>query len=182
MSEPAEYVVVLLVEQALSDLDAQQVRSLHEAVEEPVVYHVLLPIDDAAARVEASLGSLSGGELLATPGLPMRDIDLDAVEEDCRDRSQAALAASVAALERAGATVADAVLLAGPPVDELAARATAVEAREAIVLTAPHVVADLLRLDWASKARRKLGIPVLHLLEHETFDEQAGSSEGNTGM
>ena len=47
--------------------DARQVRSLHEAIEDPVTYHVLLPLDDAAARVEASLGSLSGSELLAVP-------------------------------------------------------------------------------------------------------------------
>ena len=62
----ANYLVVLLVEQPLSDQDATQVRSLHETIEEPVRYHVLMPVDDAAARVEASLGSLSGGELLAS--------------------------------------------------------------------------------------------------------------------
>ena len=37
------YDVVLLVEQALSAADAQQVRSLHGEIEDPVVYHVLLP-------------------------------------------------------------------------------------------------------------------------------------------
>ena len=44
---------------------------------------------------------------------------------------------------------------------------------EAIVLTRPHVVAEFFHLDWTSQARRKLGVPVLHLLEHQNFDEQA---------
>ena len=48
------YDVVLLVEQALTAADAVQVRSLHAEIEDPVVYHVLIPLEDAAARVEAS--------------------------------------------------------------------------------------------------------------------------------
>ena len=34
----------------------------------------------------------------------------------------------------------------------------------------------------ASRARRRIGVPVLHLLERETFDEQAGGGEGVTGL
>lgn len=169
----ADYDVVLLVEQKLTSQDALQVRSLHEGLEDPVTYHVLLPLDDAAARVEASLGSLSGGELLASPGLPMADVDLEAVREDASVRSQEELTASVAALEAAGATVASSAVVTGSPVDELAAKVAAVDGREAIVLTEPHVVAEFFHLDWTSQARRKLGVPVLHLLEHQTFDEQA---------
>ena len=57
-----------------------------------------------------------------------------------------------------------------------------VGAAEVIVLTRPHVVAEFFHMDWTSRARRKLGVPVLHLLEHENFDEQAGSGEGITGL
>ena len=70
------YPVVLLVEQALSAADAAQVRSLHEELVEEgqqVSYHVLLPIHDAAARIEAAMGSLDGGEpcsFLARTGSP----------------------------------------------------------------------------------------------------------------
>ncbi|MCW2813130.1 MAG: hypothetical protein JWN84_585 [Nocardioides sp.] len=177
----ADYDVVLLVEQALSDLDARQVRSLHEGLDDPVTYHVLLPLDDAAARVEASLGSLSGSELLAAPQVPMEAVDLDAVREDCRERSNADLTTSVAALEAAGATVASSALVTGPPVDELVAKVKQVDGRETIILTRPHVVAELFRLDWTSKARRELDVPVLHLLEHETFDEQAAGPDGISG-
>ena len=119
----ADYDVVLLVEQMLTPQDAQQVRSLHDGLDDPVAYHLLLPLDDAAARVEASLGSLSGGELLASPGLPMADVDLEAVRADSRDRSRSELTASVAALEAAGATVASSTVVTGSPVEELAAKA-----------------------------------------------------------
>ena len=50
------------------------------------------------------------------------------------------------------------------------------------MLTAPHAVRDFLHVDWTSQARRALGIPCLHLLEHETFDEQAGGGEGVSGI
>ncbi len=171
--ESDTYVVVLLVEQQLTSLDAAQVRSLHESIEEPVVYHVLLPVEDAAARVEASLGSLSGGDLLASPAMPMGEIDIEAAEEQAHDRAENELVATVAALESAGATVGGSDLVRGHPTEELIAKVAAVGGREAIVLTRPHVVAEFFHVDWASRARRKLGVPVLHLLEHQTFDEQA---------
>ena len=52
------------------------------------------------------------------------------------------------------------------------------QAAEVIILTRPHVVAEFFHVDWTSRARRKIGVPVLHLLEHESFDEQAGGGEG----
>ena len=44
---------------------------------------------------------------------------------------------------------------------------------EVIILTEPHVVREFLHVDWTSRARRKLDVPTLHLLEHLTFEEQA---------
>ncbi|MBB6627077.1 hypothetical protein H5V45_07055 [Nocardioides sp. KIGAM211] len=181
MSETT-YDVVLLVEQALTAADAAQVRSLHDGIEEPVVYHVLLPLEDAAARIESAMGSLSSGEVLATPAMGMSDVDLDAVRQDCQERSDADLAATLAALRGAGAT-AEGRVVGEPPIDALAAEVTRVDAREAIILTRSHVVAEFFHVDWTSRARRKIGVPVLHLLEHETFDEQAGGTgEGVTGL
>ena len=68
------------------------------------------------------------------------------------------------------------------PIQALAKKVADVDAREAIILTRPHVVSEFFHLDWTSRARRKLGVPVLHLLEHETFDEQAGEGEGISGF
>ncbi|MEJ7832162.1 MAG: hypothetical protein WKF79_04555 [Nocardioides sp.] len=181
----ADYDVVLLIEQELSAADAAQVRTLHEGLDEPVTYHVLLPLEDAAARIEASMGSLSAGEMMAAPTGSMGslgEVDLEAVRKECEDRSRRELAATVAAMQAAGAILGSSVVVRDPPIDALAAKVTEVDGREAIILTRPHVVAEFFHLDWTSKARRKIGVPVLHLLEHENFDEQAGGGEGITGV
>ena len=80
-----------------------------------------------------------------------------------------------------GADVGSSDIVTEPPVDALARTVKEVDGREAIILTRPHVVAEFFHVDWTSKARRRLGVPVLHLLEHETFDEQAGGGEGLSG-
>ena len=175
------YDVVLLVEQALTPADAAQVLSLHEGLDEPVTYHVLLPMEDAAARIEASMGSLAAGDVMASPAMSMREVDLEAVRRDCQERSSRDLDATLAVLREAGATATGEVV-SQPPIDALASKVGSIDGREAIILTRPHVVAEFFHLDWTSRARRKIGVPVLHLLEHETFDEQAGGGEGITGV
>lgn len=176
------YDVVLLVEQALSQADAAQVRSLHAEIEDAVVYHVLLPLEDAAARIEASLGTLGAGDLMAAPALAMNDVDIEALRRECEESSSSELEQTLKALHAAGARATGKVT-SEPPVDALAALVGSVDAREAIILTRPHVVAEFFHVDWTSRARRKLGVPVLHLIEHENFDEQAsGQGEGVSGL
>jgi len=180
MSEsPSSYPVVLLIEQALSATDAARVRSLHEAIEDPVTYYVLLPVDDAAARVETAMGSLGSGEFLGSPALVINEVDVDAVQRDAQDRASKDLAATLAALRAAGATAEG--QLVEDPVHGLAAKVKQVDGREAIILTRPHLVSEFFHLDWTAQARRTIGVPVLHLIEHETFDEQAGEGEGIGG-
>src|ERR671910_211933 len=64
---PAEvstmYDVILLVEQELTEPDAQRVVELHEQLPEQVKYHLVIPCEDAAAKVETSLATLAGTEL-----------------------------------------------------------------------------------------------------------------------
>jgi hypothetical protein len=175
------YDVVLLVEQALSSQDATQVRSLHEGLDEQVAYHVILPMEDAAARIEASLSTLNGGEILGTPSLLVNEVDLDAVRKDCLDRATDELSDTLDALRTAGAT-AEGQVVDASPIEALKTKVAEVDGREAIILTRPHVVAEFFHVDWTSQARRKIGVPVLHLLEHENFDEQAGEGEGVSGL
>lgn len=175
------YDVVLLVEQPLSAQDARQVRGLHEDLEEHVRYHLLLPVEDAAARVESAMGSLAASEVLASPALVMNEEDLEDIQHELLDNARRDLSASIQKLVDAGAdAVGDIVSI--DPIDALAAKVQAVDGREAIILTRPHVVSEFFRMDWTSRARRKIGVPVLHLLEHENFDEQAGGGEGVTGL
>jgi hypothetical protein len=176
------YHVVLLVEQALTSADAAQVLSLHEGIDEQVTYHVLLPMEDAAARIEASMGSLAAGEVMASPAMAMREIDIEAVRKDCLERSTRDLEATLAALRAAGAVDPEGQIVSQPPIDALSSKVSQVDGREAIILTRSHVVAEFFHLDWTSKARRKIGVPCLHLLEHENFDEQAGGGEGIHGI
>ena len=164
------YDVVLLVEQALTPSDAAQVRALHvELDDDPtieVVYHVLMPMADAAAAVEASLGVIGGADLIAPPLTPSPD-EIDRLREEYREQAERDLATTREALVAAGATVGDAAVVTEAPVDALTAKVKESDGREAIILTRPHVVAEFFHVDWTSRARRKLGVPVLHLLEHE---------------
>jgi hypothetical protein len=177
----ADYDVVLLVEQALSDVDARQVRSLHEGLDEPVTYHVLLPVEDAAARIEAAMGSVTGHDLVPGPSIVVPAPDLAEIAKETKDQATSDLESTLAALKAVGAN-ARGQIVGDHPIDALAAKVAEIDGREAIILTRPHVVAEFFHVDWSSKARRKIGVPVLHLLEHENFDEQAGGGEGVTGV
>ena len=181
MTDFEKYNVVLLVEQALSAEDAEQVRSLHSGLEQPVSYFVLQPIEDAAAKVEAALGSLSAGEFAAAPMVVMNDVDLDEVRKDCAERSNQALDETVARLSETGAEVTGCVT-SKAPIEALTEAVKNRDAQEAIILTRPHLVAEFFHVDWTSRARRKLGVPVLHLLERETLADEAGKGEGISGV
>ncbi|WP_028659450.1 hypothetical protein [Nocardioides insulae] len=166
------YDVVLLIEQALTRADAERVWSLHQSVEGPVRYHVLIPMEDAAARVESAMGNLGGGDLMGAPAMQASEVDFDAVRNEARDYAQQELDDTLEhfkalEIEATGEIVID------PPIDRLKTKLEEVDGREAIILTRSHVVAEFFHVDWTSKARRKIGVPVLHLLEHENFDEQA---------
>ena len=180
MSE-STYDVVLLVEQPLSVQDASQVHGLHTDVADPVRYHVLLPVEDAAARVESAMGSIAASEVLASPALIMDSQDIEEVQRELLEQARSDTSVCIDRMAALGCDVLGEVVTADP-IDALALKVGEVNAAEAIILTRPHVVSEFFHLDWTSRARRKLGVPVLHLLEHETFDEQAGGGEGVTGM
>lgn len=178
------YDIVLLCEQALSTDDARQVTSLHAELRDEgqqVAYHVLLPVEDAAARVEAAMGSLAAGEVMASPAMVIGDIDLAQVRRECLERSEQDLASTLQRLAAAGGTATGRVVHEHP-VDALAEAVSKTDGREVIILTRPHVVQEFFHVDWTSRARRKLDVPVLHLLEHESFDEQSGGGEGVSGV
>ena len=176
------YTVVLLVEQALQRPTPRRCARCTRVSTSEVRYHVLLPAEDAAARVEAAMGALGTDTLTGAPAPPA-----DPQTEAARPRGERA-----GVLARPRTRPSRRCTTPGPrrrersstsdPIDALAATVSAVDGREAIILTRPHVVSEFFHLDWSSRARRKIGVPVLHLLEHENFDEQAGAGEGVTGL
>jgi hypothetical protein len=146
-----------------------------------VRYHVLVPVEDAATRVETAMGSLASGELMTSPAMMVPPRDVEGLQHELLETCRGDLKASLAALHAAGAqAVGDTVSI--DPVEALRDKVAEVDAREAIILTRPHVVAEFFHVDWTARARRKLQVPVLHLLEHENFDEQAGGGEGVSGV
>jgi hypothetical protein len=177
----SDYDVILLAEQPFTTTDATNVRSLHEDIEDPVFYHVMLPVEDASSRVESAMGSLATGEVLATPAVAVDDADLEGLRNELLDTCRAGVAATVRTIEAAGGR-ATGEPVTSDPIRALVAKVAEVDAREVIILTRPHVVSEFFHVDWTSRARRKLGVPVLHLLEHENFDEQAGDGEGISGF
>ncbi len=176
------YDVVLLVEGGLSSGDANRVHSLHDEIADQVVYHVLIPMDHSAERVEAAMGALSTGDPLSV-GIPPVDVDeLASLESEDRRKCEENLTRALTHLRATGAK-AEGRVVSGDVIDALGSAVRQIDTREVIVLTNPHVVAEFFHTDWTSKARRKLDVPVLHLVEHENFDQQSeGYGEGVTGL
>ena len=161
------YSVALLIERKLEAIDADQIIALHEGLSEPVTYHVLLPIETSAAIMSASLSSLGGGEIIpVTSG-----DDLAEVSAEIKRLGQDELDASVNLLRERGANVTG-QLTEEDPVDALLELVNDADAAEAIILTEPHVIAEFFHVDWTSRARRRLDVPTLHLLEHLPFSAQ----------
>jgi hypothetical protein len=167
-TDAERYDVVLLVEEKLSPQDAKLVRELHEGLDDQqVVYHLLLPMADAAAAVEASMTAIGSGDLVV-PAPNVAAEDIAALRDECRSDADKALAASMRALTDAGATAGTSHVIEESPIDALVSTVREVNGQEAIILTRPHLVAEFFHVDWTSRARRHLGVPVLHLLEHSS--------------
>jgi hypothetical protein len=165
------YDVVLLVEEELSVPDAERVVELYASVPDEVKFHLIIPCDDAKAKVQASLASIAGTEFY---GIKAERYSIQSDEEALkaqRDAQRAVEAQAAAALDRSIDRLrsfeqeADGLTTHSRPVDELVEQIKRLNAQEVVVLTRPHVVAELLHVDWSAQARRHLGVPVLHLLE-----------------
>jgi len=162
------YNVALLVERQLIDLDADQVLALHEGVDDDVTYHMLLPVDSSPAALGASMTAFGGAQFV-----PLEEpAAYTSIEEELRSQAQQELDASAALLADRGQAVTT-KLVEYDPIDALVEAVREHDCDEVIILTEPHVVREFLHLDWTSRARRKLNVPTLHLLEHMTFEQQA---------
>jgi len=174
------YDVVVLAEQALTMADAAEVVSLHEAIEEPRHYHVVIPCENAQVRIETALGALAASEVLAAPPVVHQEMDAEKAQETIDAHAHDAVTVSVAAIQASGHD-ASGEFSKDDPIDLVERVVADRGAGEVIVMTRHHVVQEFLHLDWTSKARRRLGVPVLHLIEHEDLDAESGTGQGITG-
>ncbi len=166
------YDVVILIEREMDASDAAEVVGLRDQNAEPTSYWVVLPVDDAAARVEASLGTIAANEPFGAAPILLPDLDLDAVRKEIIESSRTALEHSLQRLRAAGGQ-ADGEVTNTDPVDALAKSVVQHQAAEVIVLTRPHLVSEFFHVDWTSKARRRLGVPLLHLVEIGIDDDDS---------
>jgi hypothetical protein len=88
----------------------------------------------------------------------MRPVDRTEARADAAE----ALATSLEVLAGAGAQASGAIT-EDDPLPTLIAEVERRGAREVIIVTEPHAVEDTFHTDWASKARDRLGLPVLHM-------------------
>jgi hypothetical protein len=163
--EDRPYDICLLVEQSLSHVDAEEVTRLHQDWAFPVHYHVLMPAVDAGAHVEAALATLGTAEVMAAAPIDVLEADAQRAQEESAQRSAGQVAESVQVLAGLGVT-ADGEVVVGDPVERLTAAVAERGSDEVIIITRAHLLAETFHTDWTHRARKVLGVPILHLLSH----------------
>ncbi|WP_031075299.1 hypothetical protein [Streptomyces sp. NRRL S-118] len=159
------FTSVLMIEKPLSRVDVEFVTTLHG--DEEISFIVLMqPRGDQSAVLLRAIDDVAIGEIK------------EAVHEGeepegraARPPAQAALEHSLQALRDAGCQAVGQVV-EDHPLDKLRAVVEEARADEVIVLTAPHYVEEFFHRDWASRARHKVGVPVLKLFAH---NDEAGT-------
>lgn len=153
------FTSVLMIEKALTSADVEFLTTLHG--DEPVSFHVLLqPRGEQADRLLRAIDDVALGEIdeaVREGGTPEG--------QDAQSMGERALEVSLQALRTTGDT-ADGRLVEDHPLDALKAMVEEVGADEVIVLTDPHYVEEFFHRDWASRARHRVGVPVLKLFSH----------------
>ncbi len=156
---PEVFTSVLMIEKPLSSVDVEFVTTLHG--DEGVSFIVLMqPRGDQADALLRAIDDIALGEL--------KDAAKEGEElsaKDARRPVELALEHSVRALRAAGCEAVGQVV-EDHPLDKMKAVVEEAEADEVIVLTEPHYVEEFFHRDWASRARHKVGVPVLKLFAH----------------
>lgn len=153
------FTTVLMIEKALARADVELVTTLHG--EEQVSFVVLMQPRGDQDRLLRAVDDVALGHLEEAA----RENDVPEGEAAFPPAEQA-LAVSVDELRRAGA---DAVgeIVQKHPLDVLKTVVERTGADEVIVLTAPHFVEEFFHRDWTSRARHKVGVPVLKLFAQQ---------------
>ncbi|MFD0569772.1 indole-3-glycerol phosphate synthase [Kitasatospora gansuensis] len=151
------FKTVLMIEKALSDADVELVTTLHG--EEKVSFVVLMQPRGKQDELLRALDDVALGHL-----------DKAVHEHDETEHPTLAsesLEHSLRHLREAGAEAVG-ELVEEHPLDKLRAVVEATGADEVLVLTSPHFVEEFFHRDWASRARHKVGVPVLKLFASDS--------------
>lgn len=152
------FTSVLMIEKPLTPADVDFVTTLHG--DDQVSFVVLMQPRGAQDILLRAIDDVALGEFD------------DAVREgdepggsSAEVPAERALAHTLAALRAAGAEATGHVV-ERHPLDLLRSVVDETGADEVIVLTTPHFVEEFFHRDWASRARHKVGVPVLKLFSH----------------
>ncbi|MFE3824586.1 indole-3-glycerol phosphate synthase [Streptomyces sp. NPDC059092] len=148
-----------MIEKPLTPEDVEFVTTLHG--DEAVSFVVLMqPRGDQADVLLRAIDDVAIGEL--------RDATREGDQPEgteARQPAELALEHSLRALRAAGSEAVGQVV-EEHPLDLLKSVVEEATADEVIVLTEPHYVEEFFHRDWASRARHKVGVPVLKLFAH----------------
>lgn len=158
------FTSVLMIEQPLSPLDVEFVTTLHG--DDPVSFFVLMQPRGSKDRLLRAIDDIALGEL--EQAVQERE---EPEGQQALEPAERALNHSLAALRAAGGEARGEVVQRHP-LDTLRGVVEQVGADEVIVLTAPHFVEEFFHRDWASRARHKVGVPVLKLFSHAVDEQQ----------
>lgn len=154
----AVFTSVLMIEKPLVSDDVELVTTLHG--EEAVSFVVLIQPRGDQDRLLRALDDVALGEFDAAVREGSEPDDLDTKEP-----AERALEHSLSLLREAGAR-AEGRVIEDRPLEVLTTVVEESGADEVIVLTAPHLVEEFFHRDWATRARHKVGVPVLKLFAH----------------
>lgn len=154
------FTTVLMIEKPLTPEDVEMVTTLHG--DEPVSFVVLMQPRGDQDRLLRALDDVALG-YLDDAAAENREPE----GEEAMPPAERSLAHSLEALHAAGAEAVGEVV-ERHPLDLLRTVVERTGADEVIVLTAPHFVEEFFHRDWTSRARHKVGVPVLKLFaQHE---------------
>ncbi|GAA2413084.1 hypothetical protein GCM10010420_48210 [Streptomyces glaucosporus] len=153
------FTTVLMIEKPLVPADVELVTTLHG--DEPVSFVVLMQPRGDQDRLLRALDDVALGELDDA----VRELSEDREEDSPVSPAERSLEHSLEALRAAGAEAVGQIVQ-DRPLELLASVVRETGADEVIVLTAPHLVEEFFHRDWASRARHKVGVPVLKLFAH----------------
>ncbi|NBM16110.1 indole-3-glycerol phosphate synthase [Streptomyces sp. GC420] len=149
------FTSVLMIEKPLTSVDVEFVTGLHGT--DPVSFVVLMQPRGDQDRLLRAIDDVALGEL--------DEVVHEGEEPTAGGGAERALAHSVEALRVAGSQAVGRIV-EKHPLDHLKSVVEETGADEVIVLTAPHFVEEFFHRDWASRARHKVGVPVLKLFAH----------------
>ncbi|HEX5569316.1 MAG TPA: indole-3-glycerol phosphate synthase [Streptomyces sp.] len=157
------FTTVLMIERPLAPADVELVTTLHG--DEPVSFVVLMQPRGDQDRLLRALDDVALGELDQAVHEAAEREDEQGARHGATSPDERALAHSLGALRAAGAEAVGQIVQEHP-IDLLGSVVEQSGADEVIVLTAPHLIEEFFHRDWASRARHRVGVPVLKLFAH----------------